>query len=295
MGITGTEVAKSAAKIVITDDNFATIVGAVQQGRVVYANLKKVILYLFATSMDEVLVLLLALLGGFPLPLAAVQILWINIVTEGTLTVNLVMDPADGDEMRRAPVPRDDRLLGADAARVALMTPLIVGPPSAGSPGGWAGRAAGPSCAPRPSPCWPCASGSTCSTASRPRLGAGPAHRAQPLAAGRAHAVGAAAGAGAVRAADERAVPHRAAAAGVAAAAAAGLASVVLWVEGTAQAPPASAPWHGSASPIWRWATCSVPASSTCCSSLWSRSCSASSRCTPPRAPRICSRRLSES
>ena len=126
MGITGTEVAKSAAKIVITDDNFATIVGAVQQGRVVYANLKKVILYLFATSMAEVLVLLLALVGGFPLPLVAVQILWINIVTEGTVTVNLVMDPADGDEMRRAPVPRNDRLLGAEMLkRVALMTPLI--------------------------------------------------------------------------------------------------------------------------------------------------------------------------
>jgi hypothetical protein len=117
MGITGTEVAKSAAKIVVTDDNFATIVGAVQQGRVVYANLKKVILYLFATSMAEVLVLLLALLGGFPLPLAAVQILWINIVTEGTVTVNLVMDPPDGDEMRRPPVPRDDRLLGAELLR----------------------------------------------------------------------------------------------------------------------------------------------------------------------------------
>ena len=126
MGITGTEVAKSAAKIVITDDNFATIVGAVQQGRVVYANLKKVILYLFATSMAEVLVLLLALLGGFPLPLVAVQILWINIVTEGTVTVNLVMDPADGDEMRRAPLPRGDRLLSAELLRrVALMTPLI--------------------------------------------------------------------------------------------------------------------------------------------------------------------------
>jgi magnesium-transporting ATPase (P-type) len=126
MGITGTEVAKSAAKIVITDDNFSTIVGAVQQGRVVYANLKKVILYLFATSMAEVLVLLLALVGGFPLPLAAVQILWINIVTEGTVTVNLVMDPADGDEMRRAPVPRDDRLLSAEMLRrVALMTPMI--------------------------------------------------------------------------------------------------------------------------------------------------------------------------
>jgi Ca2+-transporting ATPase len=128
MGITGTEVAKNAAKIVITDDNFSTIVGAVEQGRVVYGNLKKVILYLFATSMAEVLVLMLALLGGFPLPLVAVQILWINIVTEGTVTVNLVMDPPDGEEMRRAPVPRDDQLLGRDAlARVALMTPLIAG------------------------------------------------------------------------------------------------------------------------------------------------------------------------
>ena len=122
MGITGTEVAKSAAKIVITDDNFATIVGAVEQGRVVYGNLKKVILYLFATSVDEVLVLLLALLAGYPLPLAAVQILWINLVTEGTLTVNLVMDPADGQEMRRQPVPRNDPLLGRTALlRTALM------------------------------------------------------------------------------------------------------------------------------------------------------------------------------
>jgi len=126
MGITGTEVAKSAAKIVVTDDNFATIVGAVEQGRVVYGNLKKVILYLFATSMAEVLVLLLALVGGFPLPLAAVQILWINIVTEGTVTVNLVMDPPDGAEMRRAPVPRGDRLLSWSLLkRVLLMTPLI--------------------------------------------------------------------------------------------------------------------------------------------------------------------------
>ncbi len=126
MGITGTEVAKSAARIVITDDNFATIVGAVEEGRVVYGNLKKVILYLFATSMAALLVLLAALLAGFPLPLAAVQILWINIVTEGTVTVNLVMDPPDGDEMRRHPVPRDDPLLGRELlARVALMTPVI--------------------------------------------------------------------------------------------------------------------------------------------------------------------------
>jgi Ca2+-transporting ATPase len=126
MGITGTDVAKSAAKIIITDDNFASIVSAVQQGRVVYGNLKNVILYLLTTNLAEVLVLLLALLVGLPLPVAAVQILWINIVTEGTVTVNLVMDPPDGDEMRQRPVPRDDRLLSWPMLRrVALMTPLI--------------------------------------------------------------------------------------------------------------------------------------------------------------------------
>lgn len=128
MGLTGTEVTKSAADIVITDDNFATIVRAVEQGRVVYANLKKVILFLFVTSLDEVLVLLLALMLGYRLPLAAVQILWINIVTESTLTVNLVMDPPTGDEMRRPPVPRQDRLLDrAMLWRVALLVPLAVG------------------------------------------------------------------------------------------------------------------------------------------------------------------------
>jgi magnesium-transporting ATPase (P-type) len=121
MGITGTEVAKSAARIVITDDNFATVVRAVEQGRVVYANLKKVILYLFATSLDEVIVLLAALLAGLPLPLVAVQILWINVVTEGTLTVNLVMDPPEGDEMHRAPVPREDRLLDPASLRRMLL------------------------------------------------------------------------------------------------------------------------------------------------------------------------------
>jgi Ca2+-transporting ATPase len=111
MGITGTEVAKGAAKIVITDDNFATIVKAVEEGRLVYQNLKKVVLFLFATSIDEVIVLLLALLAGYPLPLAAVQILWINIVTEGTVTVNLIMEGLEGDEMRRKPTPVGEPLI----------------------------------------------------------------------------------------------------------------------------------------------------------------------------------------
>ncbi len=126
MGITGTEVAKSAADIVITDDNFRTIVQAVKEGRLVHRNLGKVILYLFATSMAEITVLLAALLLGYPLPLAAVQILWINIVTEGTVTVNLIMEPPEGDEMRLKPVSINQPLLNRRVLqRVLLMTPVM--------------------------------------------------------------------------------------------------------------------------------------------------------------------------
>jgi len=128
MGITGTEVAKEAAKIVIGDDNFATIVAAVEEGRVVYRNIKKVVLYLFSTSVAEVLVLLIALILGYPPPLAAVQILWINLVTEGTVTVNLIMEPAEGDEMRQKPIsPREPLLTRVLLTRMAFMTPAIAG------------------------------------------------------------------------------------------------------------------------------------------------------------------------
>lgn len=122
MGITGTEVAKEAAKIVITDDNFSTIVAAIAEGRLVYQNIKKLILFLFVTSIDEVLILFLALVLGFPLPFAAVQILWINLVTEGALTVNLIMDPPEGDEMKRPPIPSNQPLLDhALLSRIPLM------------------------------------------------------------------------------------------------------------------------------------------------------------------------------
>ncbi|RIL06688.1 MAG: haloacid dehalogenase [Proteobacteria bacterium] len=126
MGVTGTEVAKQAAKIVVTDDNFATIVVAVAEGRAIYRNLKKLILYLFSTSAAEIVVLLTALLAGYPPPLAAVQILWINLVTDAAVTVNLVMEPAEGDEMRRRPVARDERLLTRGMLiRMALMVPAM--------------------------------------------------------------------------------------------------------------------------------------------------------------------------
>ena len=124
MGITGTEVAKGAAKMVITDDNFATIVGAIEQGRLVYANIQKLLLFLFATSLDEIIILLAALLLGYPLPLAAVQILWINLVTEGTLTLNLVMEGTEGDEMQRKPIRTGEPLITrAILRRMAVMVP----------------------------------------------------------------------------------------------------------------------------------------------------------------------------
>ncbi len=122
MGITGTEVAKEAAKIIITDDNFSTIVDAVSEGRLVYQNIKKLLLFLFVTSIDEVLILLLALIFGFPPPLAAVQILWLNLVSEGALTVNLIMEPPEGDEMSRKPVSMTEPLLDKNLLqRIPLM------------------------------------------------------------------------------------------------------------------------------------------------------------------------------
>lgn len=126
MGRSGTEVAKEAADVVIGDDNFATIVAAIEEGRVVYRNIKKVVLYLFSTAMAEVSVLLLALLLGYPPPLAAVQILWINLVTESTVTVNLIMEPAEGDELQQKPFPPSEPLLTRlILSRIAFMTPAI--------------------------------------------------------------------------------------------------------------------------------------------------------------------------
>jgi magnesium-transporting ATPase (P-type) len=126
MGVTGTEVAKEAAKIVLRDDNFSSIVSAIEEGRVVYRNIKKVVLYLFSTSMAEVLVLMTALVLGYPPPLAAVQILWINLVTEGAVTVNLIMEPAEGDEMALKPTsPHEPLLTRTLLSRMAFMTPTI--------------------------------------------------------------------------------------------------------------------------------------------------------------------------
>ncbi len=126
MGATGTEVAKQAAKIVLGDDSFATLVAAIEEGRVVYGNIQKAVLFLLSTSIAEVLVLVLALVVGLPPPFAAVQILWNNLVTEGVIIINLVMEPAEGSEMRRPPVSPSAALVDRPLlARMALLVPTI--------------------------------------------------------------------------------------------------------------------------------------------------------------------------
>lgn len=95
MGVIGTEVAKEAADIVLLDDNFGSIVSAVEEGRNIYKTIKKVILYLFSTSLGEVLTIVGALFIGLPLPLLASQIIWLNFVTDGFLTVAMAMEPKE--------------------------------------------------------------------------------------------------------------------------------------------------------------------------------------------------------
>lgn len=95
MGKIGTEVAKEASDIVLLDDNFVSIISAVEEGRSIYKTIKKVILYLFSTSAGEVLVIAGALFLGYPLPLLAAQIIWLNFVTDGFLDVALAMDPKE--------------------------------------------------------------------------------------------------------------------------------------------------------------------------------------------------------
>ncbi len=103
MGITGTEVSKEAADMVLADDDFATIVAAVEEGRRIYDNIRRFVRYLLTTNSAEILVMTLAPFLGLPFPLIAVQILWINLVTDGLPALALGVEPAERDTMRRPP------------------------------------------------------------------------------------------------------------------------------------------------------------------------------------------------
>lgn len=102
MGRIGTDVAKEASDIILLDDNFGSIVSAIEEGRNIYRTIKKVILYLFSTSLSEVLVIIVAILLGWPLPLLASQIIWLNLVTDSFLIVALAVDPKDENLLTEA-------------------------------------------------------------------------------------------------------------------------------------------------------------------------------------------------
>ncbi len=110
MGITGTDVAKEAADMVLLDDDFATIVAAVKEGRVIYDNIRKFIKYLMATNVGELFVMLVAPFLGMPLPLLPLQILWMNLVTDGLPGLALGFEPPERAVMRRPPYPPNESI-----------------------------------------------------------------------------------------------------------------------------------------------------------------------------------------
>jgi magnesium-transporting ATPase (P-type) len=128
MGIKGTEAAKEAAEMVLLDDNFASIVNAVHEGRTVYDNIRKVIAWTLPTNGGEALTVIAAIAFGFTLPMSAVQILWVNLVTAVTLGLVLAFEPAEPGVMRRAPRAPGTPLLSKFLLwRVALVSFLFLG------------------------------------------------------------------------------------------------------------------------------------------------------------------------
>jgi Ca2+-transporting ATPase len=129
MGITGTDVSKEAADMVLTDDNFATIVAAVEQGRVIYDNIRKFIKYLLTSNSAEILVMLVGPFLGLGLPLLPLQILWINLVTDGPPALALSAEPAERGIMRRPPRPPGEsvfaRGLGRHVVWVGVLMALV--------------------------------------------------------------------------------------------------------------------------------------------------------------------------
>jgi Ca2+-transporting ATPase len=127
MGRAGTDVAKESADIVVTDDNFASIVNGILEGRVAYANIRKVVFMLVSTGAAEVVLFLLAMPMGLPMPLLAVQLLWLNLVTNGIQDVALAAEAAEGDELRHPPRRPNEPILDRVMIRRIWHSVLVMG------------------------------------------------------------------------------------------------------------------------------------------------------------------------
>ena len=128
MGVTGTDVAKEAADMVLTDDNYASIVDAVEQGRVIYSNIRKFVFYLLSCNLAEIAVIFIAILAGLPSPLTPIQLLWLNLITDGAPALALGMEKGDPDIMVQPPRPPDEPVINRIMrTRIGIQTIAIAG------------------------------------------------------------------------------------------------------------------------------------------------------------------------
>jgi Ca2+-transporting ATPase len=127
MGISGTDVTKEASAMVLLDDNFATIVAAVEEGRVIYSNIRKFIRYMLACNIGEVLTMFLGMLMGLPVPLLPIQILWVNLVTDGLPAIALGFDPPEKDIMLRPPARNNNRIFSNGLLSLILTRGTLIG------------------------------------------------------------------------------------------------------------------------------------------------------------------------
>lgn len=142
MGITGTDVSKEASDMVLRDDNFATIVAAVEEGRAIYDNIRKFVKYLLSTNSGELWVMLTAPFFGFPLPLLPIQILWMNLVTDGLPALALGVEPPERDIMTRKPRKTTENIFSGGMGLHILWVGLLMAVVSLGAGGwySWSGR-----------------------------------------------------------------------------------------------------------------------------------------------------------
>ncbi len=116
MGITGTDVAKETADMVLTDDNYASIVAAVEQGRIIYSNIRKFVFFLLSSNIAEIMIIFLATLAGLPAPLTAIQLLWLNLITDGAPALALAVEKGDPDIMEQKPRAKNEPIVNRSMA-----------------------------------------------------------------------------------------------------------------------------------------------------------------------------------
>jgi calcium-translocating P-type ATPase len=127
MGLRGTDVARESADLLLTDDHFASIVEGIKQGRIVYSNIRKVIFLLVSTGAAEIMLVMLSLLFGMPLPLFPIQLLWLNLVTNGIQHVALVLEPEEGHELRRPPRAPNEPIFNRLMLERVLVNAVVMG------------------------------------------------------------------------------------------------------------------------------------------------------------------------